>query len=726
MAERYWVGGTGIWDGSSTTHWSATTGGAGGASVPTAADNVHFDGNSFSGAGQTVTIQTNAAVCLAIDWTGATNSPQLIINADLNISGAVTFISGMSTSGNGSYIHLQATGAVNINFAGVTLVANMDVSGSGTFTLTGDLKQSLGNASARNLLHSNGTLNFNGKVVQCNYWSGNGSANARTLSCGASVVTVYDNCYFDGSNWTVNLNSSQWTVGGHASTDVFGVPMTGTFNAGTSSITMLAGSSGSSNYGWTSNGKTFYSVTLYEGLVMFDAGTFTNLTFAKNSGTIGKNIGILANQTVTGTFSATGFSQTDRIWIATWVYNNFGSTSGTQRTITAAVVSLTNCDFSCIVGAGAGTWSGTSVGNGGNCSGITFTAPVTRYWVGNGGTWESTAHWSTSSGGASGASMPLPQDTVIFDANSITSGSQTITINNVLYPAPNFSAVTNNPTWTLSLSYALFCGATFNIKGITMASPSLYLIPEVTMTFTTGGGNVAAYLYCHSFGSGQVILGDDYSSSGADFNIHAGTVDLNGRNLTVANFFADYTPAYTLYMRSGTLKITGAAGWCDFWSTNAPTVDAGTSIIIIANVSGQAYVGLRPGLTFYNIAVEGADVWLDESTGGTTTINQLSFSPANRDVKWWHGATYVIGKLLMMGYTGNVNTMHSDTAGSAFTISNAGLVAIDWVSLKDCTAAGGGTFYAGANSTNVSGNTGWTFAAAPYTTHPAAALGAGM
>lgn len=49
MASRYWVGGAGTWDGTSTTHWSATSGGAGGASVPTSADDVFFDANSGSG-----------------------------------------------------------------------------------------------------------------------------------------------------------------------------------------------------------------------------------------------------------------------------------------------------------------------------------------------------------------------------------------------------------------------------------------------------------------------------------------------------------------------------------------------------------------------------------------------------------------------------------------------------------------------------------------------------
>ncbi len=53
MASRFWVGGTGTWDNSTTTHWSATTGGAGGASVPGAADDVTFDG--LSGVG-TVTL----------------------------------------------------------------------------------------------------------------------------------------------------------------------------------------------------------------------------------------------------------------------------------------------------------------------------------------------------------------------------------------------------------------------------------------------------------------------------------------------------------------------------------------------------------------------------------------------------------------------------------------------------------------------------------------------
>jgi len=45
MATRYWVG-TGTWDASSTSNWSASSGGATGVSVPTTADDVIFDANS--------------------------------------------------------------------------------------------------------------------------------------------------------------------------------------------------------------------------------------------------------------------------------------------------------------------------------------------------------------------------------------------------------------------------------------------------------------------------------------------------------------------------------------------------------------------------------------------------------------------------------------------------------------------------------------------------------
>ena len=54
MPNRYWVGNSGVW--SDTAHWAATSGGAGGETVPTTTDDVFFDANSFNIDNQIVTI----------------------------------------------------------------------------------------------------------------------------------------------------------------------------------------------------------------------------------------------------------------------------------------------------------------------------------------------------------------------------------------------------------------------------------------------------------------------------------------------------------------------------------------------------------------------------------------------------------------------------------------------------------------------------------------------
>jgi hypothetical protein len=66
MADRYWVGGSGFWNTSSTTNWSATSGGPGGASAPTSVDNVFFN------AAATYTVTADFGQCQNIT---VTNGP---------------------------------------------------------------------------------------------------------------------------------------------------------------------------------------------------------------------------------------------------------------------------------------------------------------------------------------------------------------------------------------------------------------------------------------------------------------------------------------------------------------------------------------------------------------------------------------------------------------------------------------------------------------------------
>ena len=93
MANRFWVGGTG--NTSDTAHWSATTGGAGGETVPVAGDSVTFDSNSGTAATVTVDVALSAASITI-------NKSDLILihNAGTTLTGAITLTVGtLNTNG---------------------------------------------------------------------------------------------------------------------------------------------------------------------------------------------------------------------------------------------------------------------------------------------------------------------------------------------------------------------------------------------------------------------------------------------------------------------------------------------------------------------------------------------------------------------------------------------------------------------------------------------------
>src|SRR5271154_3715510 len=128
--DRYWVGGSGEW--SNTAHWSRTSGGSGGASLPDSQTSCFFDANSFSGASQTVALDTDG-VCWNVNWTGAAHNPTFYFGSStLTVGGVLTQIAAMSFGGTtGSvYAHvltLNPNTGSQYNLTGITtdeLVSN--------------------------------------------------------------------------------------------------------------------------------------------------------------------------------------------------------------------------------------------------------------------------------------------------------------------------------------------------------------------------------------------------------------------------------------------------------------------------------------------------------------------------------------------------------------------------------------------------------------------------
>jgi hypothetical protein len=107
MASRFWVGGTGTWDNADTTHWAATSGGAGGSSVPASGDTVTLDGSSGGGtvtvaatfnASNTLTTLTMGAFTGTLDFSA--NNPNITLSNAFSGTGTGTRTFNM---GNGTW-----------------------------------------------------------------------------------------------------------------------------------------------------------------------------------------------------------------------------------------------------------------------------------------------------------------------------------------------------------------------------------------------------------------------------------------------------------------------------------------------------------------------------------------------------------------------------------------------------------------------------------------------
>ena len=146
MAARYLVsGGTGNWN--STTNWSATSGGASGASFPVAGDSVIIDANSVN-TNLTVNVASACATLTCSNYTG-----NLTFTNTLSTTGNLVFSTGMTTSGAGSLsvgtntFSITSNGVRLRNFTGVspTITLNDDcyvenhskTGASGTMTING-------------------------------------------------------------------------------------------------------------------------------------------------------------------------------------------------------------------------------------------------------------------------------------------------------------------------------------------------------------------------------------------------------------------------------------------------------------------------------------------------------------------------------------------------------------------------------------------------------------
>lgn len=319
-----------------------------------------------------------------------------------------------------------------------------------------------------------------------------------------------------------------------------------------------------------------------------------------------------------------------------------------------------------------------------------------RFWVGNGGNWsDNTNHWSATTGGAPGASLPTSADSVFFDANSFTLAGQTVTVNvtaNCL--DMSWTGVLNSPTFSNANVIAIYGSLTFISAMTVNASNSITQFQSTSTgkTITTAGKNLGTLSFI-GVGGGWTL--QDNLTLGSDIQLTNGTLNTNGMSVSCSGVTSSNTNTRSLILGASQLTLSGS--WSVATSTGM-TLSAGTSTI---NLTGTSINFAGGGLTYYNVNLVGNLITIS----GNNTYN-LFVPTAGRTIIVTAGSI----QTTLINFVFKNNTLQSTIAGSAATLSKAsGAVVFRGCSIKDITATGGAIYSAIRSSTSVSGNTGITF-----------------
>lgn len=705
MASRYWVGGTATWDATAGTKWALTSGGAGGQSVPTSTDDVFFDANSGA---NTVSIP-GSVNCQNLNCTGFTGTLAWTTSSStINTYGSVTFSTGMSTTVAAvqSAIQFFGTTAATVTTNGKTQPSwsflsantwtvndNVTFASGCCFTATGGTP-----ATCRviGLAGSLRQMNFTGApygVAVGLYAGSTTSGYIENFALTFSSMSGANRLIVAASSTTRQIQSCSVSVTGTDATTNDTLYVGDTSSAALTSLSYTATR-------LVANGKL--SLVRSQSGVPIPVGS---LTVAPTSGELmfSADVACSTGITITGSNRSTGRV----IWFERYANNPVNGTP---------TISLTNVSFARLTPTGT-AWTGTSLENLGGNSNITFTTATTRTASAS-GNWTSEATWGSNP-------MPLAQDTVVIGASVAVTANRlggwgagsSLTLNsgasisgmffkygrsNVTIPSTaggltNMSLAFAEALADTSGSYTV--SVSKDIAGLYFGfHPSAYDpgnpgSPKLTVTVSTDAASRSL---------GYVFFGDsptrfDISVSTAftveriigQSSLGANAVFSSTQNCTIAGVNSAY--GYVLYSAS-----TGA------YISLANVTLSGTGQKTINNAGG----GIQP-LSSLSVSGAGGLVF----TGSSMTLGAVSRTATAAET-WTFASnrTYTVTGWTAKGQSGALLGLTSSSALAAtLAYSGTGYLDLDYLSVSYLTASPSNTWFAGHNSTEGLGNTGWTF-----------------
>lgn len=696
MADRYWVGGSGNWN--DTAHWSTSSGGAGGASVPNTSDNVYIDENSDSN-GLNINLNVNLN-CQSLIITPDI-SAQLVnvgnislesnIYGDISINSNITFLLGQYND-----MFLYSPEILNIGIDTSAFRVNcLRFMNSNTYRFVSDLSSNI-------IIHtqwSNANINFNDHDITCREIKLVGANNVNLGNSKIIINDPYFSLYLPNSvsegNSTIILNQGSGNNIAHIDK---------------AKINNLA-----LNGNLTCGFGTSYYDTWIKNLII-TPGSEIRLT-SKTSTEPGVQTFHIDNIIALGTSDS---SITLR-----------ATTAGTPFHIITTEDSYARIRYCHITDASVSPttiWRAVNSVNGGNNRGIIFTNQdydyMNYYWVNDGGSWNDSTHWSPISGGIPGAYTITSSDNLIFDLHSFSTDS-------CIYTHIDVSSFKSINMSTIDQSVYLYVENDLNCYGDFTLSPRLSLPYRPYRSFNFYGQGDT---YIHTYGiplmtnyvciyDGNYILLSDLiqgNSSGTLYNTSQllidSSLDMNNFNVKTWNVYYDLTPGGTLYMRSGMLTAHNV----NFYRMH---VIPGTSTIKLINEltassdRGEAFGDIWHNPKRYN------RIWFSGTPGtgypytvdltaqdGSLYVNEIKIDPGI-NVTFDRNSIINVRKFIAHGTKDGSIQVFSDTPGSKFTLNCTGDydVQADYLYVRDCSAIPLNAWSAGNHGVDLGNNTGWKF-----------------
>lgn len=647
--DLYWVGGTGMWNDNS--HWSFSSGGPGGACIPSISDNVFFDQNSFSSTFQSVNLTFNAQ-CNNISFSGINYSPY--INGDtLKIAGNALLHDSLHLSI--ANVFFNSTDSNSLDLRSRSTSANFSFSGGGKWRLNSGIKTN------GNIRLINGHLNLNSNVLECNELS----ALQGSLNMTNSVVNVIQNFGVNSpsflsllsQNSIINLSSPfsslsvgptpQWLRNGiNHSFNIVNFTSTFSHTNGSVQSDSTAFNKLFFNGSGTINGYINADTVISNDQLTIN-GSGSNITYCRSGGYFTE----FSNPTIKfgklillsdGTFY--GPIETDTLFLRKGYYYIFNPnktytikrieddgncskriqistlSQGSSATINAATNNLT-INYSLIQDIELINGSLTaynSIDLGGNTN-ISFQPNTITdlYWVGNSGNWSDSTHWSFTSGGPGGACIPSPNDNVHFDSNSFSQSGQTVVL--------DINGYCRNIDWTgclagNQLSYGFFLlklnvfGSLTLSNGIINSSLNMKFLSNTSASILSAGVTIGGIEFA---GSGDFHITDNLLAG--NIKLYNGNVIADSRTMTIGSLEIGGSSLKSFSFSNGNMNVS------DVTVFNAQTLSADftNSSIQLSGFNSSLNVNGGP-VQFNRIAFTNPNGYLFISSQGNVTADSVT------------------------------------------------------------------------------------------------------